>query len=343
MRGWTGVLALLLLGAAAGGCGPRARDLEQVARTERLVLRFSHVVAENTPKGLAARRFAERVAERSGGRMEVQVYANSSLYGDGEEFSALREGKVQFIAPSTAKLAEIVPQWQVFDLPYLFVDEQAVVRAMTGPAGQALLAQLPEYGFQGLALWDNGFKYLTNRVRPLRRPEDAAGLRFRIQGSAVLREQFAALGASSRQVVFGDLYQVLERGELDGQENTASNIVSKRLYHVQKYMTLSAHGYLGYVVLTSLGWWQSLNPADRQVLLEALAETTAWVRENAPRLNRQALEQVRQSGLVTVHELTPEERVAWAQAMEPVSAWAVRTLGRELLETVRLAARPTDP
>lgn len=338
------VLALLLaLAALTPACGPLARDHEQVATSERMVIRFSHVAAENTPKGLAARRFAQLVHERSGGRLEVQVYANSQLYGDGEEFQALLDGKVQFIAPSTAKLSDLVPEWQVFDLPFLFADEQEVIGAMTGPPGQRLLALLPGRGMIGLAMWDNGFKHMTSRGRPLHQPQDARGLTFRIQGSRVLREQFLALGATPVPVVFGHLYRALEAGQVDGQENTLSNIVSKRIHFVQSHLTLTHHGYLGYVVLTNRHWWEALPPADRALLSEALAETTHWVRENAPRLNREALEQIRAAGTVSIHMPTPAERAAWRHALEPVYGAVSPWVSLELVQAIRQAAERARP
>ncbi|MBP2018129.1 C4-dicarboxylate-binding protein DctP [Symbiobacterium terraclitae] len=313
-------LLILAITLPIGGCLPRrVADHEQWAPEERIILTFSHVVAEHTPKGLAARKFADLVHERTGGRVEVQVFPNGQLVGDGEaEIRALREGRVDMIAPSTGKLAELFPEWQVFDLPYVFADHDAVVQAMEGAIGERLFKVLRRRGLMGLTMWDNGFKQMTSAVRPLIHPEDFAGQRFRVQPSRVLVEQFRLLGATGLTIGFDETYRALEVGQVDGQENTPSNIYSKKFHEVQRYMTLSNHGYLGYVVIVDADRWRNLDEEVREVLTWALEEATRWNRENAGRLNAEDLERIRASGHVEIHEQTPEERAEWAEALRPV-------------------------
>lgn len=331
MRRWVVFLTLLLV---LSGCGvPRAKDNEQVSKDERIVIKFSHVVAENTPKGLAARRFAALVKERTGGLLEVQVFPNSSLYKDGEEFDALRRNEVQIIAPSLSKLAEIDPLWQVFDLPYLFTDLASVERVVAGSTGQRLYNNLRRRGMEPLAFWDNGFKVITNARRPLVHPGDIKGLRLRIQPSLVTRDSFLALGAEVSVRSFDSLYGVLAKGELDGQENTASNILSKRIHEVQPHMTITNHGYLGYVVLVNQDFWNGLAPELRETLREAMSDVTQWVRENAGPMNDEALERIRASSKVTIREQTEEEREQWRSAMQPAYEWAEERLGAEAVRT----------
>jgi len=325
-------------------------DHEQWAPEERIILQFSHVVAEHTPKGLAARRFADLVYERTGGRVEVQVFPNGSLVGDGEaEIRALREGRVDIIAPSTAKLAELFPEWQVFDLPYVFADHEDVVRAMEGPVGERLFQVLRRRGLMGLTMWDNGFKHMTSARGPLIHPEDFAGQRFRVQPSRVLVEQFRLLGATGIPIGFDETYRALETGQVDGQENTPSNIYSKKFHEVQRYMTLSHHGYLGYVVIVDADRWQNLDPEVQEALLWALEESTRWIRENAERLNAEDLERIRASGRVEIHEQTPEERAAWVEALRPVFDSFLATLSDDqlilALEELKRAgsSAPEDP
>lgn len=331
MRRW---LVLLTSALILVSCGvPRARDYEQVSKDERIVIKFSHVVAENTPKGLAARRFATAVKKRTGGLVEVQVFPNSSLYKDGEEFDALRRNEIQIIAPSLSKLADIDPLWQVFDLPYLFTDLASVERIIAGSTGQRLYDTLRRKEMEPIAFWDNGFKVITNAERPLVRPHDVEGLRLRIQPSPVTRDSFVALGALVSVRSFDSLYGVLAKRELDGQENTASNILSKRIHEVQPYMTISNHGYLGYVVLVNQDFWNSLAPELRETLREAMTDVTQWVRENAGPMNDEALERIRASGEVKIYRQTQEERKEWRAAMDLAYQRAEERLGEEAVRT----------
>lgn len=329
---------LLLLSCLLGllvSCGPRqpVLDEEQVSPEKRLVLRFSHVVAENTPKGKAAQRFADLVNERLAGRVEVQVYANASLYTDSEEMQALIDNKVQLIAPATAKLSQWFPQWQLFDLPFLFADYRDVHRAMDGPAGKTLMKLLTRRGLLGLAMWDNGFKVMS-ATRPLRRVEDFAGLTFRVMPSPVLQAQFRCLGARTLPLDFSEVFVALESGHAHGAENPPSNLYSKGFYRVQPYVTVSNHGYLGYVVLTNATFWHRLPPEVRQVLEETMAEVTVWEREIAAAENARALALVEQSGFCQVIELPEEERERWRRAMRPVYLQFEDVIGPELLAAV---------
>ncbi len=346
---------LLILGVAAclvalaTGCTPRATDAEQYTSKERIVIRFSHVVAENTPKGLAARRFAALAREKTQGRVEVQVFPNGQLLGDGnEEINGLIAGRVQMIAPSTAKLAEMFPAFQVFDLPYAFPDQAAVVAAMEGDAGRRLFGQLRHQGMAGLAMWDNGWKQMTSSRRPLREPADFRDQRFRVQPGRLLEEQFRLLGATATVIPFDQTFRALQTGQVDGQENTFSNIYSKKFHEVQNYLTVSNHGYLGYVVIANAAFWDGLPADTRAALTEALAETTRWVRDNAARLNAEDLERIRTSGRVEVHVLSPAERQAWMAALSPVYDLFRGVIGPELVDQVkpvsaRRSAAPLSP
>mgnify|MGYP001423093299 CR=1 FL=1 len=335
------VVSLALL--ALSGCGSqRAVDHEQWGSEEKIVITFSHVVAENTPKGLAARRFANLVREKSKGRMLVEVFPNGQLAGDGEEIQALQDGRVHLIAPSTGKLAALFPAWQVFDLPYAFPDQEAVVTTMEGPIGQKLFRTLQRGGLRGLVMWDNGWKQMTSSRRPLITPEDFVGQRFRVQPSRVLVEQFKALGATAVAIPFDQTFRALETRQVDGQENTPSNIYWKKFHEVQWYMTVSNHGYLGYVVLTNNLYWENL-PKDVQLILtEALAETTAWVRENAGRLNERDLDHIRM-GRIEVHFQTEQERKAWKAAFSPVYDYFAREVDAERIQAIRELERKQEP
>ncbi|HYF95359.1 MAG TPA: DctP family TRAP transporter solute-binding subunit [Symbiobacteriaceae bacterium] len=329
------MIPLVLLGLTLTACGgPVAADYEQVSPDDRIVVKFSHVVAENTPKGQAARRFAALVKERTGGKVEVQVFANSQLYRDGEELDALRSNSVQFVAPSLSKLGDIDPLWQVFDLPYLFPDPAAPERLIAGSTGQKLYGNLRRQGLEPVAFWLNGFKVITSARGPVMVPEDVRGLRFRIQPSLVTRDALTALSAEVSIQSFDSLYGALANGEVDAQENTPTNILSKRVYEVQPYMTLTNHSYLGYVVITNQKFWNGLTPEMREAFREAMSETTQWVRESAELLNEQALNQIRFYGKVDIYQPTLAQLEAWKSAMNIAYRRAEDRLGVETIRTV---------
>lgn len=336
MRKILPVLLLVFLSLSTSGCSSRVWDREQVSPDQKIVIKFSHVVAENTPKGLAAQRFAGLVRERTGGRVEVQVFPNSALYADGEEMQALQEGAVQIIAPATSKLGGMFPCWQVLDLPFAFTDTAAVHRALEGPIGQKLTESLDQNGLIALAYWDNGFKQLTNNIRPVHTPGDLQGLRFRVMmNSSVLQEQFRMLGAGATPLPFNDVYRHLERGSLTGQENTISNIYSKKFYQVQKYMTVTNHGYLGYVVLADKEYWASLPEDIRGILEEVMAEVTEWEHKAAAEINELNYNELAEGNQMEITVLTPEERKVWEDAFDPLYDYFARRINAELINELK--------
>lgn len=329
-------LVMFSVGIFTCGCGPRVKDNEQVDPAKTIVIKFSHVTAAESPKGIASQRFAELIRNRTGGRVDVQVFSDSSLYKDGEEFSALREGKVQMIAPATSKLSDIAPAWQVLDLPFLFSSYDAVHRFVDGAARRQLFSDLEEQGLVPLAFWDNGFKQMTNRVRPLVHPEDFSGLRFRVMmGSQVLKEQFRHLDSDPIPLAFSDVHNSLSQCRCDGQENTLSNMHTKQLYERQTYVTLSNHGFLGYVVLAEQEFWSSLPPDIRAILEQTMAEVTTWEREQAILINDRELDALQQNKALTIHCQTIREREAWRRALAPVYDVFTQDVGADLISAAR--------
>ena len=304
--------------------------MEQVGQDERIVIKFSHVVSEFTPKGLAARRFAELVHERTQGRVEVQVYPNSQLYMDGEETDALINNHVQMIAPATAKMTEYFKELYLLDLPFLFEDYAQVHRFIDSDAGRKLLQSAKGQGMISLAMWDNGFKVMTSN-RPLYTPDDFRGLRFRIMPSRVLDAQFVQLGAEARDIPFSDVFAALEKGWVDAAENTPSNIYSKKFYTVQEHLTISNHGYLGYLVLTNESFWTALPDDIRTILETTLAEVTEWEREIAQEQNERDLQRIINSGQIEIYELSESDKAVWKEALLPVHQLFLPEIGVDLL------------
>jgi C4-dicarboxylate-binding protein DctP len=303
-----------------------------------IVLKFSHVVASNTPKGKGAEKFKELAEKYTNGRVKVEIYPNSSLYKDKEELEALQLGAVQMLAPSNAKFGPIgVKEFEVYDIPYIIPNRKALKAINEGPVGHKLLKLLEPKGMVGLAFWDNGFKEMSAN-KPLRMPEDYKGLKFRIQSSKVLDAQFRALGAIPQVMAFSEVYQALQTGVVDGQENTPSNMDTQKYQEVQKYMTLTNHGYLGYVVIVNKKFWDGL-PADiRTQLSKAMKEATDYTNEISRKENEDALEDMRKSGKIQIITPTAAENAAMRKAMEPVAAEVAKRVGKGLIDEFRKAA-----
>jgi len=299
-----------------------------------IIIKFSHVVAPGAPKGLAAERFRALAEQLTRGRVKVEVYPNSQLYKDKEELEALQLGAVQMLAPSLAKFGPLgVKEFEAFDLPYIFPTKAALYAVTEGPIGRSLLRKLESKGLTGLAYWDNGFKVMSAN-RPLHDPADFRGLRMRIQGSKVLDAQMRALGAVPQVLAFSEAYPALQSGVVDGTENPPSNMLTQRMNEVQKHVTVSHHGYLGYAVIVNKKFWDGLPRDIRSQLEQALREATTYEKAIAQRDNDRALDTIRKTGKTTVYTLTPEQQAAWRRALLPVQKQMEVRIGPELIESI---------
>ena len=299
-----------------------------------IVIKFSHVVAADTPKGKASEFFAKRAAELTKGKAKVEVYANSALYKDKEEMEALQLGAVQMLAPSLAKFGPLgVKEFEAFDFPYIFDDTTELHRITQGPIGASLLAKLEPKGIKGLAFWDNGFKSFSANT-PIKTPADLKGKKLRIQSSKVLEEEIRSVGGLPQVMAFSEVYQALQTGVVDGTENPISNLYTQKMHEVQKHLTLTNHGYLGYAVITNKKFWDGL-PADvRGQLEQAMKEATVYANKIAQEENDLALEGVKKSGKTTVHVPTKEERLAFKKAMAVVHVKMADRVGKDLLQSI---------
>src|SRR3990167_4552102 len=297
-----------------------------------IVIKFAHVVAEQTPKGQGALKFKELAEKKFPGRVQVQVFPSSQLFGDAKEMEALLLGDVQLIAPSLSKFDRYTKKVQVFDLPFLFDDIDAVDRFQSGPQGKALLESMVNRGLRGLGYWHNGMKQLSTNKDKLTRPEDVKGLKFRIQASDVLEAQFRALGASPQKMAFSEVYQALQTGVVDGQENTWSNIYSQKFHEAQKTIAETNHGVIDYMVVTNAKWFDGL-PADiRKGLSEAMAEATAYANKLASDINDGDKKKIADAGKAKIQSLSKDDTAAWRKAMEPVWKKFEGDIGRDLID-----------
>ena len=301
-------------------------------------IKFSHVVAPDTPKGKGALRFKELAEQRTGGKVKVEVFPNSQLYKDKEEMEALQLGSVQMLAPSLSKFGPLgAKEFEVFDLPFLFKDQAAFKAVTEGKLGADLFAKLEPKGIKGLAYWDNGF-HIMSANRPLHGVSDFKGLKMRIQSSKVLDAQMRALGAIPQVMAFSELYQALQSGVVDGTEGTPSNFFTQKIYEVQKYMSLSNHGHLAYAAIVNKKFWDGL-PADIRTTLDAcMKDATTYANAIAATENIQALEKIRASGKVTIYQPTPAELLEWKKALMSVHKDMEARVGKDTVAAAYKAA-----
>lgn len=318
----------LLVGVAAA-----AFSLAAFAQ-QPIVIKFSHVVATDTPKGHAAEFFKKKAEELTGGKVKVEVYANSTLYKDKEEMEALQLGAVQMLAPSLAKFGPLgVKEFEVFDLPYIFDNYDELHKVTQGPIGKQLLAKLEARGVRGLAFWDNGFKSFSAN-KTLKTPDDFKGLKMRIQSSKVLESQMRTLGSLPQVMAFSEVYQALQTGVVDGTENPISNLYTQKMHEVQKHLSLTEHGYLGYAVITNKKFWDGLPIDIRRQLEDALEQATRYANQIAKVENDQALDAVRKSGKTQVYTPTPQERLALKKALVKTHVEMESRIGKELIQSI---------
>ncbi|MFG1420351.1 TRAP transporter substrate-binding protein [Roseixanthobacter liquoris] len=323
------VMAAALMGAPA-------------AFAQQTVIKFSHVTTPDTPKGRGAEKFKELAEKYTNGKVKVEIYPNSQLYKDKEEMEALQLGAVQMLAPSLAKFGPLgVREFEVFDLPYIFPNKEALRRVTEGKVGKTLFAKLESKGIKGLAYWDNGFKIMSANT-PIAKPTDFRGLKMRIQSSKVLDAQFRAIGALPQVMAFSEVYQAMQTGVVDGSENTPSNMYTQKHYEVQKYALVTNHGYIGYAVIVNKPFWDGL-PADVRTQLEkAMAEATAYSNSISQAENDEALNAMKASGKIQISTPTKETTAAFRKAMEVVYTEMGSRIGQETINAVLKETQATQ-
>ncbi|WP_323017378.1 TRAP transporter substrate-binding protein [Castellaniella sp.] len=300
-----------------------------------IVVKFSHVVADKTPKGQGALKFKELAEAALPGKVEVQVFPNSQLFGDGKEMEALLLGDVQIIAPSLAKFDRYTKKLQIYDLPFMFNDMAALDRFQASPAGQSLLDSMTSKGIKGLAYWHNGLKQMSTNKDQLVRPEDIKGLKFRIQSSDVLEAQFRQLGANPQKLAFAEVYQALQTGVVDGAENPWSNIYSQKFHEVQKTIAITNHGALDYMVITNSGWWDGLPEDVRAGLKKAMDGATEYANQLASEINDRDQKLIAEAGKAKIQTLTKRDVAAWREAVRPVWTKFADQIGEDLIAKAR--------
>jgi C4-dicarboxylate-binding protein DctP len=296
-----------------------------------IVIKFTHVVAVDTPKGQAAEHFKKLVEERSGGKITVEVYPNSSLFDDKDVMEPLITNAIQMAAPAFSKFTKFAPSLQLFDLPFLFNDLDHLHKVTTGPVGEKILETVGKRGLVGLAFWDSGFKELSAN-KPLLMPKDAAGLKFRIMSSKVLEAQFDSVKANPQVLPFSEVYSALQQKVVDACENPLSNFFTQKFYEVQSDLTMSNHGYLGYLVVTNKVFWNSLTDDQKALITQAMKDSTDFGNELARHMDEEYLKKIEASGKTKIHELTDEQRNAWKDKMLTIYPEFYDVIGKDLID-----------
>jgi C4-dicarboxylate-binding protein DctP len=308
------------------------------AMADPIIIKFSHVVSPDAPKGKAAVVFKELAEKYTDGKVKVEVYPNSSLYKDKEELEALQLGTVQILAPSISKFGPLgVKEFDIFDLPFLMSDDNHARQMYASPMMGELNKKLEAKEVEPLAYWDNGTHVYTCN-KPLITPEDFKGLKMRIQGSKVLDAVARELGAIPQIMAFGELYQALQTGVVDGEDNVPSNVWTQKFYEVQKYLTVSNHGRLTYALITNKKFWEGLPPDVRDGLNRAVKESTDFFNTTAAKDNADALEKIKASGKIQVHDLTLDEKKAWIAKLMPVHVEMQKRFGKDFIEKIYAAS-----
>lgn len=307
-----------------------------VAKEKVYTIKFAHVVAATTPKGKAADFFAKRVNELSGGKIKVEVYPSAQLVDDDRVFMSLKQNNVQMAAPSFSKFTPIVPEFQIFDMPFIFRDTAHLYAVQGGEVGKKLKDMIAKKGFVALDFWDAGFKHFSSSKRAIINPDDAKGQKFRIMSSKVLEEQFKVVGGNPQVLPFSEVYPALQQGVVDATENPLSNFYNSKFYEAQSSLTLSSHGYLGYLVVMSERFWKSLPNDMKKHVTDALKEATEFERQESAKEDAHIVEALKkfssETGRLQIVELNAEQKAKWAEIMRSIYPKFYKTIGQDLIE-----------
>lgn len=328
-------LIILTLAGFLVACGGSGSD----NATEAIIIKFPHVTAPGTPKGMAADRFKRLAEERLAGRVQVEVYPSGQLMNDDDAIDGLAFGEVQMLATALSKYDRITKKYQVFDLPFLFRNLEDVEQFQTSRQGKALLKSMVDKGYLGLAYWHNGLKQFGG-PRPMNAPENAAGLKFRVMESDVLEAQILQINGNPQKMALPEVYQALQTGAVDAQENTWSNLYSSKFYEVQDYLTVTNHGYVGYMLTVNPDFWAGLPDDIRSELEVVVAEVTDWVNTKSEEINAEAKEKISNSGVSKIVELTDTELVKWQETMRPVWQQFEQDIGVEIIDAAMAISSP---
>lgn len=311
--------------------------LAGAATAQEYRLTFAHVLTEDTPNARAAVVFKEEVEKNSDGRIAIDIRPAAALGGDVEIIEQTQMGLVHIAIPPTGNLANFNEKMYLFDLPFLINDEAGLKRVLDGEVGQEVLATLDANNLKGMAMWGAGFRHMTNNIRPITAPDDLKGIKMRTLQAPTILSTYRAYGANPTAMAFTEVYNGLQQGVVEGQENPLANIYSMKFYEVQKYMTLTAHAYHTYAAIMHKPTWESLPEDLQKVVLDALIVGRDAARQFTLEDDARILDEIKDQ--IEIIELTPEGREAFIKASQPIYDEFRPKVTPELLDKAVAAAK----
>ncbi|AXH98312.1 C4-dicarboxylate ABC transporter substrate-binding protein [Sporosarcina sp. PTS2304] len=332
------VFILMLVVAACGRPDPgKSSSTEGKGEGEEFKIRIPHLVSEEQSSHIAALDFKEKIEKDSDGRIKVEIFPNGSLFGsDREAIEAVQLGNVEMTIPAVAPLASFIDKFMVFDLPFLFDDNEAAYRALDGEVGEGLLKELESKKLKGLVFGENGFRHMSNNKGAITSPADIKGLKFRTLENPLHTDTFKAFGANASPFAFGELYTALQQGTYDAMESPISLYYLNKFYEVQSDVTLTAHVYAATILLMNNEFFNGLPEDLQEVVMNAAKEFRTEQRKIAQKQDIEFMENLREEGM-EIHEITPEQRDLFRQATKSVYEKYTPIIGEELVEKAQAA------
>lgn len=274
-----------------------AASLLSGAQAQERTIKLAFQNQKDHPQAQGAQKFADLVAAKSGGKLQVKLFPGGTLGGDLQTVSALQGGTVEMTVLNAGILSAQSKEFGIYDFPFLFASPQEADAVTDGPFGKKLLDKLASKNLVGLGYWELGFRDVTNSKKPITKAEDLVGLKIRVIQSPIYIDMFNALGANAVPMPFPELYSAMEQKAVDGQENPVSTILSSKFGEVQKHLAITHHMYNPQAVIASKKFWDSLSPADQKLVTEAMAEATTFQRSVSRSQADVALQELKKAGM----------------------------------------------
>lgn len=308
--------------------------LPLVSQAQNIKITLGHGAAVGNPRHEASVKFAEVLKIKSNGRIDVQVAPAAQLGDDAAMVTALRTGALDMSANSQGAVANAVPEYAAFGMPFLFSNAAAAFKLLDGPLGKELADKSAEKGLILLGTWDNGVRQMTNSKHPINKVADMKGLKIRVPPDATLVDIVKSLGAEAQQIRFAELYVALQQGVVDGQENPLVNIHASKLYEVQKHLALTNHQFQMTPFLISKRTWDRLSDADKKSVQEAAAEATVLQRKLSQEADDKLLADLKTKGV----QVTTPDKNEFAKATADVDdKWSAGPIGAYVKKVIAAA------
>jgi TRAP-type transport system periplasmic protein len=327
MTGFKAIVTTLLVGSAV------LLSQEANAQISDRTLRWAQQNSLEHPQGQGAKKFADLIEQKSGGKIKIRIFPSGQLGGDLQNVSALQGGTLDLMVMNAGLLVGVVKDFAVVDLPFLFNSPEEADAVVDGPVGKKLFDKLPEKNLVGLGYFELGFRNVTNSKRPITKLEDFQGLRLRVLQSPLFVELFNTLGANTVPLPFPELYTALEQKVVDGQENPVTVILDSKFQEVQKFLSITRHIYNPQSVLMSKRSWDRLSAEEKAIIQSSMDEAKVYQRQVSRQKSDEALEALKKAGM-QVNEIAPQEMARIREKAKPVIDKFGKEAGEALYQEV---------